>query len=131
MATADGLIGVGVAPETAIRTGWTVLSVTTSGTTQGSGTGVLKGAGNKIVLATPHAGDGAITLPSGAQIGDEFWIYNAHASNDLSVFPPSGGTILNISQNAAVLVEDNQSVRIVKVTATTWLSRLALEPVAT
>jgi hypothetical protein len=132
MATADALCGVGVPPEVAKRTGWTIVSLTTTATTQNSSGGLVKGDGNKIVLATPHTGDGAITLPSAAGIGDEIIVVNVAAgATNVDLFPHVGGTIHGLAQNGGTPMAQYQSFHAIKLTATLWLGRLVVVPTAT
>jgi hypothetical protein len=125
MATASGLMGVGVPDEVAKRTGVTIVSVTTTAATQGSAGGLLKGDGNKAVLATPAGSNGAVTLPSAAGLGDEIEVYNLDGSNAVRVFPQSGGTINNGTANAHLDItaagsSANSGIRLRKMTATNW-----------
>lgn len=126
MATANNLINLGNPPETARRTGWNPVAVTTSGTTQGSGTGVLRGKGNQLVTATIHTGTGAITLPSDAEIGDEILIVNATATAG-AIFPQSGGNINGETTDSGTVTlaaagSAGSSAWLVKVSTTKWAS---------
>lgn len=127
MATANSLINLGNPPETAKRIGFQPVSVTTSGTTQGSGTGVLRGPGNKIVNVTSHAAGGAVTLPSDAEVGDEIIVHNLGAANTCVVFPPTGGSInAQGANNGTAAFAQNLGRSFVKTTATAWVSMLAV-----
>lgn len=121
MATANALINLGTPAETAKRTGFTQVSVTASGTTQGST--ALKGPGNLFVNATIPASQ-AITLPSNAEIGDEIVIFN-NAGNAGVIFPPSGGSINAAAADASVAIGANLARRFFKATATRWVSWVA------
>lgn len=129
MATAEGLMGVGVPAEVALRTGWTIVTVTTNGSTQGSTGGLLKGPGNKIVLADVAGSNGAVTLPADAGLGDELEIYNTSGTAG-RVYPPSGGTLQNGTANQFVTLAANGATHIRKVSATNWrvTSHVAVTP---
>lgn len=131
MATAEGLMGVGVPAEVARRNGWEIVALTSTGTTQGAAGGVMSGPGNKLVLATPHASDGAFTLPSNADKGDEILVVNEHASNSLDLFPATGHSIHKLSANGGTPVATAQSFHAIKVSATRWIGRLVATPAAT
>jgi hypothetical protein len=122
MATTKDLMGLGMAAELALRLGYQQVSVTASGTTQNSAGGLLKGVGNKIVLATVTSGQ-AITLPSAAAIGDEIIVDNISAAAGI-IFPPTGGFINGNAVNAEVnMAADGTATskwRFVKTTATRW-----------
>ncbi len=119
MATTEGLMGLGVSAEEARRTGWTIVSVTTSAATQGSTGGLLRGAGNKIVLANVAGANGAVTLPADAGLGDEVRIFNTTATAGL-VFPHSGGTIQNGTANQSFALPANGGAHLVKCTSGNW-----------
>lgn len=124
MATANGLNDLGVPPEVAKRTGYQEVSVTTAGTTQGSTGGVLSGPGNKLVLATIHSSNGAVTLPANAEKGDEIIVANVTGTAGL-VFPQSGGNINgNTTDSGTATLAAQGSAgsnwRFVKLNATRW-----------
>lgn len=117
--------------EVAKKVAWEIISVTTTGTTQGSTGGALAGPGNKIVKATPHAGDGAVTLPANADVGDEIIIVNMHASNSLDLFPASGDSIHKLSANGGTPVATGQSFHAIYLGSDLWLGRVVATPAAT
>lgn len=126
MATTEALIGLGMPAELALRLGFQPVALTTSGTTQGSGTGVITGSGNKLVTATVHTGTGAITLPSAAEIGDVLLIVNASA-NAGAIFPQSGGNINGETTDSGTVTlaasgSAGSSALLVKVSTTRWAS---------
>lgn len=135
MAITNNLIALGLPAEIAKRVGVEIISVTTTGTTQGSTGGALSGPGNKVVLATPHAGDGAVTLPANADIGDVIEIVNMHASNNVDVFPPTGHSIHKLSANGGTPVATGQSfiARYVGLVSSAglWVGRVVATPAAT
>jgi hypothetical protein len=131
MATTTGLMGLGVPAEQALRTGIEIVPVTTSSTAQGAGTGVLTGKGNKLVLATAHAGDGAVTLPAQADLGDEVEIHNVSAANSADVYPAAGQTINQLTNVQGVAVAAGASLRCTKVSAINWRARPAAAVAAT
>lgn len=117
--------------EVAKKIAWEIISVTTTGTTQGSSGGALAGPGNKIVKATPHTGDGAVTLPSNSDIGDEIIVVNMDASASLDLFPASGHSIHKLSANGGTPVATGQSFHAVYLGSGLWLGRLVATPAAT
>lgn len=118
--------------EVAKKVAWEIISVTTTATTQGSTGGALAGPGNKIVRATPHTGDGAVTLPANADIGDELIIMNVAAgATSLDLFPPSGGNFQTASADAGEAVAQGVTAHVIKTTGTEWLLRLGAAPAGT
>lgn len=131
MATATHLMGLGVPAEQAIRMAYQVVTLALTAGAQAAASGVLYGQGNKVVVATPASGDDSVTLPTNAEPGTEIVVVNAHASNSLDVFPPSGETIQKLSVNQGVAVATGASARFVKYNATTWIAAGAAAPSAT
>ncbi len=131
MAQAKDLITLGAPAELAKRMGWDVVSVAPSLTVQNTPLGLLKGPGNKLVMSTPGAGDGAVTLPAEAGIGDEIIIVNMHASNNCDVFPPTGGNFVKLTANQGTPVATGQSFSAIRLTSTQWLGRVVATPAAT
>lgn len=115
----------------ASQLGWEIQSLTSTGTTQGSTGGVIKGRGNRIVKATPHAGDGAFTLPADAAEGDEIIIVNMHASNSADIFPPTGHSIHKLTANGGTAVATGASISLVYLGSSLWLGQLSATPAAT
>lgn len=119
MATAEALMALGFQAEVAKKTGYDIVSVTTTASTQNSAGGLLKGSGNKIVLATAASSDGAVTLPSGADVGDIIEVFNV-SSNSLDLFPHTGASLNQLNANAGTPVAANVSARAIRVTNTSW-----------
>lgn len=117
MATADGLIGLGIPAEAAKRIGFEITSLTATGTTQGAGVAIPATYGNLLVNLTTAGGQTAAVLPANAGIGDEVDI-NVITATAALIFPPSGGTIANKSANASVSVAIGARFR--KASATLW-----------
>jgi hypothetical protein len=113
MATAEGLMGLGQPAELALRTGISTVAVTTTAATQNSAGGLLKGAGNKLVLVNAAGANGAVTLPAEAGVGDVVELFNV-SGNTALVFPPTGGTINQGTANQFVSVLTNASLYAVK-----------------
>lgn len=120
MATAGGLADLGVPPEVAKRTGWSIVNVTTTAATQNSAGGLLNGEGNKLVIATLGGSNGAVTLPSAAQPGDIVVVVNTDASNAGLVFPATGGTLQSGTANQSASVAAKAVAICIKATATNW-----------
>jgi hypothetical protein len=118
MAQAKDLTAMGVPAEVAKRTGFQVVSKTTSGAVQGAGA-VLSGPGNILALVTIASASDALTLPSNADIGDIIIAANLTA-NAAVVYPASGGTINNGTANQKATWAANVTLIFVKATATNW-----------
>jgi hypothetical protein len=119
MAQAKDLTAMGMPAELAKRAGFTVQSVTTTSTAQNSG-GVLVGPGNLFVDVTPHASNGAVTLPNNAGIGDVVIINNNDGTNAVQVYPQTGGTIQSGSANTKQGVAAKITAMFIKFSATNW-----------
>lgn len=119
MATPEALVGLGVPPEVARKEGYQIVNVTTSTTTQNSAGGLLVGNGNKMVRANIAAGNGAVTLPIGADIGDIIIVVNI-TGNAGRVFPPSGGTINQLAQDTQTVLAANAQIWFMRTTGTIW-----------
>lgn len=130
MASAKDLATLLPAPV-AEKVGWSTQSLTSTGTTQGSTGGLIKGRGNRVIKATPHAGDGAFTLPSDAAENDEIIIVNMHASNSADIFPPSGHSIHKLAADGGTPVATGQSIHCMYLGSSLWLGRLIATPAAT
>jgi hypothetical protein len=119
MATAEGLMGIGQPAELALRTGWTIVNVSTTADTQNSAGGLLRGGGNKIVLANVAGANGAVTLPADAGLGDVVEVYNTTGTAG-RVFPHTGGTLNQLGPNIQTPLAINAAVSAKKVSATSW-----------
>lgn len=64
-----------------------------------------------------------VILPSGASIGDEYLLYNEHATAGLKVYPPVNGDINDGSANAAVVQEGKTLGRYINMDGTTWAAQ--------
>lgn len=117
MAEATALIGIGVPPEVAKRTGWRVAALTAVGTVTGGGTVVANGE-NIVVNVTTASGQTAITLPANAAVGDMVFVNVLTDTDDCLVFPSSGGAIGQGSTNASLTVDDGAIL--IKATTTQW-----------
>lgn len=121
MATAEGLMGLGVPAEMAKRTGYAIVSVTTSASPT-----LLRGAGNKTVLVTVAVAAQDLLLPADADLGDEVEVINVSA-NLLDLFPHSGGSINNGGPDAVLTLAGSVTTAkashvLRKVSATHWRS---------
>lgn len=61
-----------------------------------------------------------VILPSTASPGDEYLIYQSHATSGLKVYPPVNGDINDGSANAAVVQEGKSLGRYINLDGTTW-----------
>jgi hypothetical protein len=64
-----------------------------------------------------------VILPSTASPGDEYLIYQTHATSGLKVYPPVNGDINDGSANAAVVQEGKSLGRYIKIDGTTWAAQ--------
>jgi hypothetical protein len=112
--------------QVASMVGWEVQSLTSTGTTQGSTGGVIKGKGNRIVKGTSHAANGAFTLPADAAEGDEIIVVGS--GNTFDVFPPSGHNFIGLADNAQANSADNGSISCIYLGSTIWLARIVAVP---
>lgn len=127
MATAKTLMALGMPADVAIRIGYQETTVATSTATQGTGGGLLRGPGNRIVTATFTTAADSITLPTASEIGDEILISNVSANAGV-VFPPTGGNINGetANENVAMAAQGGAGSiqRFLKVSSTRWSSML-------
>jgi hypothetical protein len=98
----ESLMGVGFAPEAALRVGCSISTVTTTAATQASAGGLLKGSGDKVVNVNVAAGGHAVTLPAEADVGAVVELYNTSAANAGVIFPHVGGFINGGAVNATL-----------------------------
>ena len=119
-ALANNLMGVGFSWPQAQMLGYSINRATAAGTTQGAGTVIAKG-GNQIVFVTTASGQTAVTIDSGVPVGggvliscDPTTIYPA------SIFPPTGCTIDVLSANAAITLNGNEAVYVVRTSTTVF-----------
>lgn len=119
MATVTDLMGLGIPAEAARRLGTVVVDVATTDSTQNSAGGLLKGYGNKNVIANIAGANGAVTLPSEAALGDVIIVYNT-TGNTGRVYPPTGGTMNQGTANQYAPLAANASLRCERITATSW-----------
>lgn len=102
---ASKLVGGGLSANAANAiTGDTATALTATGSTQA--TALAIGASNNFVGTT--AASTGVILPLGNN-GDSIFIYNGGA-NTLTVYPPVGGTINNLSANTGFSVATLKSV---------------------
>lgn len=124
MSTATNLMNLGVPAEQAKRTGWSIVSATTTATTQNSAGGALTGQGNKLVRATIAGAGHAVTLPLNADVGDEVEVYNETATAGV-IYPPTGATLNQLAANTSTALAANASARCIKIGATAWRVAIA------
>jgi hypothetical protein len=99
-------------------------AVQTGQTATGSTQATAFALGAEITaFSTAAASTGAI-LPSDATAGDEMEVYNGGA-NSLTVYPPVGGTINNLSANTGLALATLKSGKYKCVAALTWYSLLS------
>lgn len=121
MSLAQDLSGIGMAPEQAVRLGFSVLT-----TVAGVGTAQSGAAAIHVnnILATTSAGQTAFVLPSSAELEVPYIVTNSTATAAL-VFPPTGGTINAGAANASVSIAQNLARIFIRKSATRWISFLA------
>lgn len=94
-------------------------SVSAAGTTQSDATALVASVN---VVTTAAAGSGV--LLQNAEIGDEVEVLNLGA-NAVNVYPPSAGSIAQLSANTAVALGTNTAIKLKKYTATKWMGFLS------
>lgn len=119
MATPEALMGLGIPAEAARKMGFQIQTVTTAGTTQNSAGGLMTGNGNRWVLGSFHAANGAITLSSSADVGDIIVIVNITA-NAADVFPHTGGNINQLAANASAAIAANAMLILMRTSSLNW-----------
>lgn len=110
--------GLSAVAATAVN-GTTVTSVTAAGTTQATATPL---AATNNFIGTAAASSGVI-LPFG-NAGDTVFVYNGGA-NAVTVYPPLGGTINNLSANTGLSVATLKSANFVYADADSVASLLS------
>lgn len=113
------LTALGMPPELADRLGLEIATVAGVGTSQSGAAAITK----PITLGTTSGGQTAFVLPADAELLEEFEFTNTSATAAL-LFPPSGGAINGGSANASISVAQNQSVRLRRVSTTSWRGTL-------
>lgn len=100
--------------------GYVSNSITATGSTQTDAYPI--GASN-TVFTTVAASTGGV-LPSASSAGDRLFVTNLGA-NTLSIYPPVGGTINNLSANTAFSVATLKSCYFMSRDGTNWVSNLS------
>lgn len=95
-------------------------TVSAAGTTQGTATELKT---SLCIVTTVGASSGVIL--NSCEVADDQWVYNATASNALSVYPDSGSTINQLSANTAVLLAPYTGALFKRVTSTAWIALLS------
>lgn len=119
MAEATALMGVGLAPEVAKRTGWRIAALTATSTTQaGTTSSVVSAAGENVLInLTTAGGASAALLPANAAVGDMVWI-NVLAATAATIFAPVGQTVGAKASATAVTVA--LGALFMKTSSTAW-----------
>lgn len=113
---AGGLSG----PVAQAIAGSVALGLTAVGSTQATAL-ALAAAVNEITTAAASTG---VILPLGANGGDSIEVYNGGA-NGITVYPPVGGTINNLSANTGLALATLKSGKYTCRSALTWYSLLS------
>lgn len=95
-------------------------AISAAGTTQATATSITADAN---LVSTVGASSGVIIY--NGMIGDSCIVFNDAGANTLTVYPPVGSKINNLSTNAGMALAANTSVLLMKVTATRWLGILS------
>ena len=121
MATARDITAGGFSPGQAKAIqGQVKTAITAAGTTQGTATS-LTASINLVSTATSLQG---VILPS-VEIGDSLEVYNDATGTTIVVYPPTSGTINQLSANSGVNLANNTYMVFRKVTATRWIALLS------
>lgn len=119
MSLAPDLIGIGMAPEQAVRLGFTTTTAAGAGTAQSGATAIK----TNFVTATTAGGQTAFILPANAELQVPYRVVNTSATAAL-VFPPVGGAINAAGTDASVSIAQNLAREFTRVSATRWISFL-------
>lgn len=119
MSLAADLAGIGLAPEQALRLGYTPSTLAGVGTAQSGGAAIS----TNYITATTDTGQTALVLPSSAELQVPYIVRNSSSTTAL-VFPPVGGYINAASQNASVSVAQNLARMFIRVSTDRWISFL-------
>lgn len=90
-------------------------AVSAAGSTISDAT-ALKASHNVVTTVAASTG---VQLPN-SEIGDELFIYNATGTNALTIYPPSGSTINQLSASVGMLLPPYTAVKLKKSTSTAW-----------
>lgn len=119
MSLAPDLVGIGMAPEQAVRLGFSTTTTAGVGTAQSGGAAIK----TNFTYATTAGGQTAFVLPSTAELMVPYIVTNTSATTAL-VFPPSGGSINAAAGDASVSIAQNLSRSFMRISATRWISFL-------
>jgi hypothetical protein len=115
------MVATGISAVTAGAVGGNVSTgLTATGSTQATAL-ALPASINAISTAAASTG---VILPSNATSGDEIEVYNGGA-NAVTVYPPVGGTINNLSANTGLSLATLKSGKYKALTALAWYSLLS------
>lgn len=122
MAFAKNLMGLGFSAAQASGDFISVVNaaVAAAGTTQATAT-LIQADCNAITTCAAGAG---VILYNGV-IGDSCLIYNDATGNALTIYPPTSAKINGLATNGGMLLANNTSVILAKVTATRWIGILS------
>lgn len=119
MAIVTDLMGLGMPGPLATLLGNTPGTLAGAGTTQAAGTLIS----SSMAKLTTTGGATAFTFRSTTTISRLFFLYNSSATTAL-IYPPSGGTIVGLSQDAAFSLAQNKSVLIWHFDLNTYVANL-------
>jgi methyl coenzyme M reductase subunit C len=116
-------MGAGFPPAQARFSEWGAVktAISAAGSTQGTATALSGGDINLVTTATALQG---VQLPN-AEIQDSVIVFNDGSGVTIVVYPPSSGTINQLSANTGMNLVNNTAVMFVKVTATRWIAFLS------
>lgn len=77
----------------------------------------------RVNLVTGADDTKGVILPSTANPGDEYLIYQTHATQGLKVYPHVNGDINDGSANAAIVQEGKTLGRYIMLDGTTWMAQ--------
>lgn len=104
---------LGNAPTTGISAAGTTLATATA----------LSAPGNLVGTAAANSG---VRLPTTAVIGDAILIYNDATGNSFYIYPDAATSKINqLSVGAGVLLANNNSALLMKVSSTRWIMFLS------
>ena len=122
MGLAKNIMGAGfsamqaaASQNTQVQTG-----ISAAGTTQGTATALVA----DINLVNTVAASSGVQLYNG-MIGDSQQVFNDQALTSLTVYPPTSGTINQMSANTGHLLAPNTACEYFKVSKTRWVGVLS------
>ncbi len=119
MGSVKSMMGAGLpgAAAVAIGAGSIELAKTATGSTSQANSYAIVADTTEFTTAAANSG---ARLPDNAEVGSQFQIFNAQASNAMFVYPHVGGTINGLSANAKVDIAASKGGVFTRISGTKW-----------